>query len=351
MKYNRDFAIKGALVVAILIVIGVSAHLYAKRKREHFDFDMNSLTGDSKGANGTDGDSAFNIAKSLTPTADWASNATGKEWITSLKGEPGSAGDSAFNIAVAEQRWTGAVENKAGWLNSLKGKDWNNASVWREQGVTAAAGETKVAGADIVSYIIEQATPPPAPPAPLGSIMAYHIGHNPALITMIDIKNHLKEYGCYICDGKVYTIDGTSMSTPDLRGRFLYQEKYIEGKSTAYPNNGMGLSVDASPNELDLISRQDPPEGKVLIKSTQIPSHTHVFPEARLSYYYPQSSSGPGPVSSAANWQTPKAAHRRNVSYVNLDRHQNINSGSAGGDNPIDIRPPYFSLIYIIKLE
>ena len=56
MKFNRDLAIKGALVVAILIVMCVSAQLYSKRKREHFaegDIDVKALRGFSKGEPGS----------------------------------------------------------------------------------------------------------------------------------------------------------------------------------------------------------------------------------------------------------------------------------------------------------
>jgi hypothetical protein len=55
MKFNRELAIKVALVVAILIVMSVSAHLYSKRKKEHFegDIDIDALRGFSKGEPGS----------------------------------------------------------------------------------------------------------------------------------------------------------------------------------------------------------------------------------------------------------------------------------------------------------
>jgi microcystin-dependent protein len=329
MKYNRDFAIKGALVVAILIVIGVSAHLYAKKKREHFDFEMNSLTGFSKGTEGTDGtdgedgedgeegeegtdgDSAFNIARILTPSADWASNATGKEW-----------------------------------LNSLKGKDWDSANVWAPH-VTAAAGETKVDVNDIVSYIIAEVNakmPPPVPSVPLGTIMAYHIGHNSALTNLSAIKGYLNPLGWVVCDGKLQfnanmTVLGSGKTPPDLRGRFLYQQRNISTKEEAFPNDGMGLSVDAFDGDVTKQNTaEQSPEGKVIINSTQMPSHIHNVPDAR------QTVNRTGTVA----WTGGSGdAHADKITSVS---DTPLNSAATGGGQPLDIRPPYFSVIYIMKV-
>ena len=272
MKYNRDFAIKGALVVAILIVIGVSAHLYSKKKREPFDVDMNSLTAFYKGALGVAG-------------------ATGADGVAGADGEDGTDGASAFNIAKAEKRWTGAADTKSGWINSLKGapgltgaagKNWDNASVWTSEGVTAAAGSDKVAVADIVKHIIAEVKTEMPISEPLGTIRAYHIGHNPALKTMLQIKQYVNSLGWVVCDGQPQfdanlAVLGSGVPPPDLRGRFLYQQRDISTKSTAYPNNdGMGLSVDAfSGDKIKQDTLGQLPEGKVIIKSNQIASHTH----------------------------------------------------------------------------
>jgi hypothetical protein len=274
MKFNRDLAIKGALVVAILIVIGVSAHLYSKRKEEHFvgdkDIDVDALRGFSKGkdgssgpsgAAGTNGLSAFNIARSANTTAAWANNNSGQEWITSLKGDPGltgASGDSAFNIARSANTNAVWANNNSGqeWITSLKGeagKDWNNESVWTDQGVTAAAGgDGKVAVADIVSHIIAKVKTDMSPlllSVPKGTIIAWSPTiFDSSLTTLRKIKDHLteKKYPWKVCDG----LDGT----PDLTLRFLM------GSDTGGTSITSGVSAGTS---------------SITLMPNNIPPHTH----------------------------------------------------------------------------
>jgi hypothetical protein len=267
MKFNRDIAIKGALVVAILIVIGVSAHLYAKQKNEHFDFEKSSLTGFSKGEPGKDGEDG-------EAGEDTTKRSKGE------KGEKGAVGDSAFNISIDEKRWTGGEDNKSGWLNSLKGepgltgaagKNWNNANVWADLpggGVTAAAGDTKVNVADIVDYIITKLkTENEAVDEPLGSIQAYHIGFKHTNNNLYKLGNELLEKGWVICDGSEYSDkDGIKKKAPDLRGRFLYQKKDLRDEVNNF-DTGMGESEH---------SDGDVASGKIQINAKQMPRHRHI---------------------------------------------------------------------------
>jgi hypothetical protein len=382
MKFNRDLAIKGALVVAILIVIGVSAHLYAKKKREHFDFEMNSLKAFSKGASGEDGE-------------DGEDGVDGVEGKKGEKGEKGSVGASAFNIAVAEKRWTGAVDNRPGWLNSLigepgltgaAGKNWNDLP---GGGVTAAAGG-KVNVTDIVDYIITKVKEGKNVHS-LGTIMAYHIGFKPN-DKFDKIGVELLEKGWVICDGRYYSDkDGNRITAPDLRGRFLYQQKDLENEVQKF-ETGMGESEH---------SDGDVASGKIQINAKQMPRHRHITlqtrrqqwktgfgrydPEPRMGWRFDNDDlvkkmrgHGSGaPVldetilRDASKEPTEDKEAIQMSYYSGGDREKGgiYTAGDATEDkkiypvdgdktykldktkgDAIDIRPPYFSVIYIMKV-
>lgn len=75
------------------------------------------------GTNGTNGKSAYEIAKQNNPAIG-----TEVEWLASLKGKDGTNGTngkSAYQIAVDE----GFVGNEAAWTASLKGKDGRNLQI------------------------------------------------------------------------------------------------------------------------------------------------------------------------------------------------------------------------------
>ena len=99
-------------------------------------------------------------------------------------------------------------------------------------------------------------------------------------------------------------------STPDLRGRFV----------VGYSNTDNDYDVnDTGGNKQQTLS------------INQIPSHTHSYSSAN----HP-TSSGPEQNQSGG----PEDRTTFNVSKT---------TGSTGGGQPVDVRPPYYALCYIMK--
>ena len=108
--------------------------------------------------------------------------------------------------------------------------------------------------------------------------------------------------GWVLCDG--------NNSTPDLRGRFV----------VGYSNTDNDYDVgDTGGNK------------KQTLSINQIPSHTHSYSSAN----HP-TSSGPEQNQSGG----PEDRTTFNVSKT---------TGSTGGGQPVDVRPPYYALCYIMK--
>ena len=108
--------------------------------------------------------------------------------------------------------------------------------------------------------------------------------------------------GWVLCDG--------NNSTPDLRGRFV----------VGYSNTDNDYDVgDTGGNKQQTLS------------INQIPSHTHSYSSAN----HP-TSSGPEQNQSGG----PEDRTTFNVSKT---------TGNTGGGQPVDVRPPYYALCYIMK--
>jgi hypothetical protein len=358
MKFNRELAIKVALVVAILIVMGVSAHLYSKQKKEHFqEIDVDALRGFSKGDPGSNWDDQdlWNKGDHKVPTIAGGSDSQFKNNIVDMILDKAATASSSgrgsvetgFNTKIATvESEMDAISNKMA-TNKSEQDVINANQTYRENEPTIIsnqiATDNEQDNKKISAAVAEQASKQTpidntqditisAMAAkntkqdanitkldlPVGTIMAYAPEDTLGILTdTTSIRYELHQKGWAVCDS-VSSANNTGYNEediPDLTDRFLKGHNFI----TAIPTN---RSVN---------SKHEHGQGSGFIKldSTQLPSHHHTFKAVRSREWGADDDS----IVRLANSETKK--------YTN-------NTGSGA---PIDIRPPFYKVVYIMKFN
>jgi microcystin-dependent protein len=141
--------------------------------------------------------------------------------------------------------------------------------------------------------------------------------------------------GWGLCDGTTYkALDSSQLQSPDLRGKFILGASKLNTS-----NNGIidGWGPSGQPNipnnnkPLPLTPQQPYTTGGAethTLTLDELPSHTHVVSEV-LSWH----RGVHGPISSG-----------------NSGHSSATTTGTTGGGQPHNNIPPYYSLLYIIKL-
>jgi microcystin-dependent protein len=153
--------------------------------------------------------------------------------------------------------------------------------------------------------------------------------------------------GWALCDGGTYTApDGTQVTTPNLRDRF------IVGAGNEYSVGATGgekyhtLTVAEIPSHYHTV---DPPA----TQTSGSGEHSHYI--LGNSGGYVVSANAPGPeqygFNPNANWDT----YKRWMTDTTGNHSHTVdipafNSGSTGGGQPHENRPPYYALAFIMKL-
>ena len=138
--------------------------------------------------------------------------------------------------------------------------------------------------------------------------------------------------GWKICDGTTYTaLDGSTLVSPDLRDKFIVGASNINVSVIGFggwgPTGNPNIPLSEN-NKLDLIAR---PVGETggeithLLLTDELPAHTHNIKIMVSGGGYIEPSDGQSPPAPST-------------------------SGITGGNQPHNNMPPYYSLIYIIKL-
>ena len=141
--------------------------------------------------------------------------------------------------------------------------------------------------------------------------------------------------GWALCDGRTYTApDGTQVTTPDLRDRF------IVGAGGSY---SVGATGGAN---------------SVTLTIEQLPSHTHsitpnphdhsISPNPH-SHSVPSSADTPGGGKAAEGSQSPENGVSTYGTSLSIGS-TNLTIGYTGGGQPHENRPPYYALAFIMKL-
>jgi hypothetical protein len=365
MKFNRDLAIKGALVVAILIVIGVSAHLYSKRKEEHFEgnIDIDALRGFSKGEPGSNWNDQdlWNKGTHQVPTI--------------AGGTPSQFKNNIVNMILAKA----ATEASSGRVSVKTGIDSKIATVQSEMDaisnkMVTNKSEQDVINADrqtdddneptrisnqiaidneqdekiIATAVANQASKQTAKDntqdititsmaakntkqdetitkldLPEGTIMAYAPTKTLGILADEDsIRYELHQKGWAICDSvsSADTLGYNKKYIPNLTDRFLKGHNFpatVSAETAATKRIGQSTT-----NYMNIAN------GRIVLKKAQMPSHNH-------SYQTEVHTSSKSNVSGGYyGWtNTPKT------------------TGYAGSNAPIDIRPPFYKVVYIMKFK
>lgn len=150
---------------------------------------------------------------------------------------------------------------------------------------------------NVASYIINGYMVPP------GAIIAWY-----------GTKENIPK-GYVLCDGNTYG----NVKTPDLRDRFIMGGGGSIGLNTQGGNKEIKLSID------------------------QIPAHTH---NGRTD----DSGINPGCTKHKGNGQFLVGDPRNDGDCGNTNHGHNFTTSSVGGGQPINILPPYNTILYIMKL-
>ena len=142
-------------------------------------------------------------------------------------------------------------------------------------------------------------------------------------------------YGWGICDGSTYTaLDGTQIQSPDLRSKFILG---ASKPNTSTNGNVDGWGPTGQPNYpgLPLTPTQVGESGGAethALSVDELPGHNHG-------------------VSRVLSWHTSQA-YNGVINSGNNGYSSPAQTGSTGGNpvTPHNNMPPYYSLIYIIKL-
>ena len=141
--------------------------------------------------------------------------------------------------------------------------------------------------------------------------------------------------GWALCDGNsTYRVGGTTLTVPDLRNRFV-----------------LGASESAAP-------RTTGGSETITLTEANLPPHSHIYKDS----YYPEHSgttSGrtlPNPENLGASYDHLGSSYigsgdsdTDNNTLLYIKRRSESTGGSNGAATPINIRPPYYALAYIIR--
>jgi hypothetical protein len=119
--------------------------------------------------------------------------------------------------------------------------------------------------------------------------------------------------GWVVCDGQTYN----GILTPDLRDRFILGSGPNNPPSTTGGNTHVTLTVD------------------------QMPQHSHYAPTATNDDFH------------AGNLEIPSTSNGQNL-YSGFDSYDYINAAltsNSGGNQPVDIRPPFYVLTFIMRVQ
>lgn len=374
MKFNIDIAIKGALVVAILIVIGVSAHLYSKRKEEHFEgnIDIDALRGFSKGEPGSNWNeqtlwSKGNHTVSSTET-DGGTKSAQKFKNNIVDMILGKAGETAnTERQTVQSKFDSKIATVQSDMNAISNQVATNKSVQADINAnhkTVQAGEqsriSKQIATDnqedekkIAAAVAAQATVQTAIDntqdititsmasknntqdniitkldLPVGTIMAYAPKSSLGNVNSKgSIRWNLWEKGWAVCDQNASedTAPYNNEYIPNLTDRFLKGHDFTPAtisKETAI-NKRIGQSVDANGAAAD---------GHITIKPKQIPPHSHTY----------KAIIGRGKDGDDSDDRYQPHEAKDDLSTGNCD---------ACKGKPIDIRPPFYKVVYIMKFK
>ena len=172
-----------------------------------------------------------------------------------------------------------------------------------------------------------------------GIIMAYYPPKE--FNTIEKIREHIKKFGWAICDGKtVKDSNGKNFKTPDLRGRFIYG---YSGKGRSKTIRGTG--------------------GAEYVKLTeaQMPKHNHSLTINNGGKHSHQQQAcqvddltGPnhlGSVPAGSDNPVGQGCYWLNERTMEDGEHNHGHSmGKTGSSHSHENMPPYYVLLYIIKL-
>ena len=157
-------------------------------------------------------------------------------------------------------------------------------------------------------------------------------------------------YGWVICDGREDSSFGGKV--PDLRGRFVVGAESDDGKATYGTGKTGGL------DKLQLTENQIP-KHKHTGTTNSSGEHTHnIFPkEGKLVHWHESFEGDSGYIKTVGydtktNREPHKVSRPTDAITGNSGNHEHsftTDDNRTNGD-PIDIRPPYFALYYIIKV-
>jgi hypothetical protein len=357
MKFNRELAIKVALVVAILIVMSVSAHLYSKRKKEHFEeIDVDALSGFSKGDPGSNWDDQdlWNKGDHKVPTIAGGSDSQFKNNIVNMILAKAATASSSgrgsvktgFNTKIATvESEMDAISNQVATNKSAqvvinaKRQTYRDNEPTRisDQIATDNQEDNKKIATAFANQASEQKTIDNKQDITITSMVAKNntqdehityldlpvrtiITYAPkTTLGLVDtegsIRYNLFQKGWAICDSdssKDVTVYNEEI-IPDLTERFLKGENF----TTTAPSIKTG--------------------GKSQIRLTvqQMPPHNH-------SYTASQTLSHSKAIDNSNSRNTGSPESRGYTSTV---------GGDGGVAAPIDLRPPFYMVVYIMKFK
>jgi hypothetical protein len=362
MKFNRELAIKVALVVAILIVMSVSAHLYSKRKKEHFegDIDIDALRGFSKGEPGSNWEDQDLWSKG-THQVNKVSNGTDFQFKNNIVNMilAKAATEASRGRGNDEKEFNKKIETVQSDMNAISNQVGTNKSAQvvinakrqtyddKEPSRISSAivndnqeDEKKIATAvakqaseqtgidntqDItISAMAAQNTKQDDHitklDLPVGTIMSYSPKKIPGSVTSDGSpRNKLYKKGWAICDSvsNKDTKNYNNEIIPDLTDRFLKGHNF----TTTAPLKRTGKSWS---NPMMNIA-----DGLIRMTPKQMPPHSHSFTAVL----------------------TVKGGGQSSNDMVVSKPPSTGNTGPTGSGAQIDIRPPFYMVVYIMKFK
>lgn len=141
--------------------------------------------------------------------------------------------------------------------------------------------------------------------------------------------------GYALCDGGQHTYNSVTVTTPDLRGRFVVGYDVKREGETSHEADTDYTSVGNSGGEK-----------KHTLTNAEMPKHIHSMDDA----YMAESFSLPYPASKnidLGHTYSGSGATDNNNRYMGIWTHD---SDTAGGDQPHENRPPYYVLAFIMRI-
>jgi microcystin-dependent protein len=165
-------------------------------------------------------------------------------------------------------------------------------------------------------------------------------------------------FGWALCDGRYYTLAGVPINnssyikTPDLRGRFVVgydpaDTDYDQPGKTG-GNDLLTLTQNQLPTHTHIID-SDHSHGLKIDSS----AHQHSFTYNELLYRN-DGDFVPAPISVPGYYFQPildsvKVTEVQHDFTISSEKSSAV-VGTSGGNDPIDVRPPYYVLAFIMKL-